>query len=117
MNLLHLSDIISAMERRSTTRYIPKSPFGDQLRALSLKRVDVTSFSKMYGKTDPEAAQDIIDLGVDGKEINWLRGDGFLNRTRRTRLESAKAYFIENIGKPISTAKQKRIKRERIRSK
>lgn len=79
-----------------TNAYIPESPFGHGLSALELRKVDVEAFSKVHGISDPEAAQALIVLGVDGKEIGRRRGDGFRGNVRISRANAAREYFAES---------------------
>lgn len=73
------------------------------LHGLGLKRVDVVVFSRMYLKDDATAAKDLIELGVDGREIRHQRG---IAPGRPSRLEIAREYFVENVGEPTSAVEK-----------
>lgn len=74
----------------------PKSPHSFELHAGAFKRVDVKVFSRMYGRTDKQAAQDLIDLGggdFNGHYIRWTEiGDGI------SRAQAAEKRFVEFLG-------------------
>lgn len=80
------------------------SEFGSQLKPLGFKYRDIRVFSRMYGMSDPEAAQYLIS--VSGNDFNGLDiSDTYYNeryerRERINRSEAARITFTQYFGEP-----------------
>lgn len=87
----------------------PKSPHSIELHAGAFKRVDVKVFSRMYGRNDSQAAQDLI--GLSGKDFNGriIRLTEIIEDTSRSR--AAEKRFTEFLGEAMHRPKEKMKKR------
>ncbi|MBI3485507.1 hypothetical protein HY025_01030 [Candidatus Daviesbacteria bacterium] len=83
--------LLRAYAKANTSYSVP-------LRASGLRDWDVVAYSRYTKEDDHEAAQSLLDLGVDGRDIErtqryWERGN-----IKPTRLEAALAYYTEMFG-------------------